>query len=168
MLVREEQKGDEDAIRHVIVDAFKNHPHSNHREQFLVDALRQARALAVSLVAEERGRIVGYVGFSQVNIDGRFCNWYGLAPVAVHTDSQRKAIGTALIKAGLGRIKNMNAAGCVLLGEPEYYNRFGFKPLENLKLEGVPPEFFLALGFGPSVPSGVVQYHSAFSEDITR
>ena len=54
------------------------------------------------------------------------------------------------------------AAGCVLLGEPAFYGRFGFKAEPQLRLPGVPPEYFQALAFGPSRPQGTVAYHAAF------
>lgn len=164
MVIREERKGDHDAVRLVITEAFKYHPHSNQREHFLVDALRDAGALTVALVAEEDGEIVGHIAFSPIQIEGRFQDWYGLGPVAVHPDRQGAGIGQTLVREGLWRLANLHAAGCVLLGEPAYYGRFGFAMHPQLRLEGVSSEYFMALAFGNTLPSGAVMYHGAFSE----
>ncbi len=164
MLIREERTGDRETVRLVVAEAFKEHPHSSQREHHLVDALRDAGALTLALVAEENGEVVGHVAFSPVRIGGVVEQWYGLGPVAVRPDRQRQGIGTALIREGLKRLKSLQAAGCVLLGEPDYYGRFGFAAYPQLRLEGVPPEFFLALPFNGTVPAGTVEYHPAFSE----
>jgi putative acetyltransferase len=164
LLIREEQSGDQEAVRLVIAEAFKAHPHSSQREHHLVDALRDAGVMTLALVAEENGEVVGHVAFSPVRIGGLHEGWYGLGPVAVRPDRQRRGIGTALIREGLERLKNLQAAGCVLLGEPAYYGRFGFTAYSQLRLEGVPPEFFLALPFNGTVPTGTVEYHPAFWE----
>jgi putative acetyltransferase len=164
MLIRGEQAGDEDAVRLVVAEAFENHPHGDQREHVIVDALREAGALSVSLVAEVDGGIAGHIAFSQVRVGGAFQGWYGLGPVAVRPQRQGTGIGQALVRAGLERLEGLQAAGCVVVGEPAYYGRFGFKNDPGLRLEGIPPEFFLALSLRPETPSGVVEYHPAFSE----
>jgi putative acetyltransferase len=164
MIIREERVGDYATINQIVAEAFKEHPHSNQREHILVEALREADALTVALVAEKQGEIVGHVAFSPVKIDGEFQEWYGLGPVAVRPDRQREGIGRALIRDGLARLRSIKANGCVLLGEPEYYNRFGFNADPRLHLEGVPPEYFMALPFGETVPCGAVEYHPAFAD----
>jgi putative acetyltransferase len=164
MLIRDERIGDQAAIDQVIAAAFADHPHSNQREPCLVNSLRDSKALTVSLVAEDHGDIIGHIAFSPVRIGGVFQEWYGLGPVSVQPEWQRQGIGQALINYGLERLREMGANGCVLLGEPEYYGRFGFKPEPGVQLEGVPPEFFLTLSFGQPVPNGRVDYHPAFRE----
>jgi putative acetyltransferase len=72
MFIREEREGDFAAIRLILAAVFRDHPYSNQREHFLVDALRSAGALTVALVAEEDGEIVGHIAFSPIQIDGRF------------------------------------------------------------------------------------------------
>ena len=67
------------------------------------------------------------------------------------------------MKSALAALKEMGASGCVLLGEPDYYGRFGFKVVEGLVLPGVPTEYFQALSFGDAFPRGEVTYHDAFS-----
>lgn len=163
--IRPETFDDSVKISEIIESAFQNHPHSNHKEQFIVSQLRDSSALSVSLVAEYDGELVGHIAFSEVKISNRECNWYGLAPVSVIPEYQNFGIGTKLIKSGLDLIKRKGAEGCVLLGDPNYYGRFGFKANPCLVLEGVPPEFFLTLNFGKSMPSGIVEYHKSFAEN---
>ena len=145
------------------MEAFKVHPYSQQTEQFIIRALRDANALTLSLVAEEDGRVVGHVAFSPVTIAGRHCDWYGLGPVSVLPKCQRQGIGKALIEAGLHRLRTCGAEGCVLVGDPGYYERFGFRNIPDLVLEGVPQEVFLALPFGEDVTRGTVVFHEGFN-----
>lgn len=162
MLIRPEQPEDTDAIRALTTEAFASAPHSSGTEAAIVDALRAAGALTLSLVAIEGNEIVGHVAFSPVTIDGAERGWFGLGPVSVRPGRQRGGIGSNLIREGLQRLRAMGAAGCVLLGDPGYYGRFGFAADPALVLEGVPPEYFMPLGFGAEVPAGTVRYHAAF------
>jgi putative acetyltransferase len=160
--IRQENNNDIDDIRQVVFAAFENHPHSNQTEHLLVEKLREAGALSISLVAEVDGKVVGHIAFSPVSIHGEQSNWYGLAPVTIHPAYQRQGIGGRLIQAGLAELHKLEAAGCVLLGEPAYYERFGFASVDGLTLAGVPPEYFLALPFSEENIQGEVAYHKAF------
>jgi putative acetyltransferase len=155
--IRTEQERDFASIHKVIQSAFEIVSYSNQKEHLLVDAMREAGALEVSLVADLGGKIVGHIAFSEVTIIGKNCAWFGLAPVSVHPEYQNKGIGSKLILECLDRIKKSGAKGCVLLGEPEYYHQFGLKQLEQLKLQGVPPEYFLIKSFTANVPTGMVE-----------
>ncbi|MBN9452014.1 MAG: N-acetyltransferase [Bosea sp.] len=162
MEIRSEQPADADAIRTLTTEAFATAPHSSGTEAAIVDALRKAGVLTLSLVAVEDEKIVGHVAFSPVMIDGAERAWFGLGPVSVQPGRQRGGIGSELIREGLRCLRDMGAAGCVLLGDPAYYGRFGFANDPTLVLEGVPPEYFMRLAFGAAVPSGAVRYHAAF------
>jgi putative acetyltransferase len=162
MIIRNEKDSDAEAISEITKAAFETCPYSHQTEQFIVIALRAAHALSVSLVAEIEGRVVGHVAFSPVTISGRSCDWYGLGPVSVLPDRQKQGIGKALIHEGLSRLKTRGAKGCVLAGDPGYYERFGFRNLQDLILEGIPQEYFLALPFGENRASGVVVFHEGF------
>lgn len=161
--IRKEQPGDVQSIHEVTVAAFLEAPHTDHTEQFIVKALRESGALSVSLVAEEEGHIVGHVALSPVAISGGADRWYGLGPISVLPKHQGQGIGSKLMNAAIQELKNVNANGCVLLGDPDYYHRFGFKPAEGLVLPGVPPEYFQALLLQGRSPQGTVTYHEAFS-----
>ncbi|HOO78455.1 MAG TPA: N-acetyltransferase [bacterium] len=163
IVIRDETPVDAGAITDVTRAAFSTLEVSRHTEQFIVEALRAARALTESLVAEEDGRIVGHVAFSPVTVSDGTPGWYGLGPVSVLPERQGRGIGGALIREGLERLKARGAAGCCLVGHPEYYRRFGFENAPGLGLEGVPPEVFFALAFSGPLPRGAVAFHDAFA-----
>lgn len=114
-------------------------------------------------MAESEEKVIGHIAFTNISIDEKAVSWMGLAPVSVLPNHQGEGVGSALIIEGLERIRKSGMNGCVVLGEPEYYNRFGFHQSERLKLEGVPPEYFLANSFTEDIPSGVVEYHPLFT-----
>lgn len=165
IVIRDETPADTEAIRALTVAAFEALEISNHTEQFIIEALRATGALAISLVAELGGRAVGHIAFSPVAMSDGSPDWYGLGPVSVLPEHQRQGIGSALIEAGLARLRAMHARGCCLVGHPEYYRRFGFRNVVGLTLEGVPPEVFFALSFDGRYPQGTVAFHEAFTAD---
>ena len=160
--IRPETPSDEDSIEQVTRRAFLTHPYSHQTEQFIIRALRADHALSVSLVAEDAGRIVGHIAISPVSVDDGSGGWYGLGPISVEPDLQRRGIGRYLMEKGLAELRKFGANGCVLVGDPAFYSRFGFANDPALVLEGVPKEFFLSLSFGTSSAHGNVQFHSAF------
>ena len=162
MILRKETAADVEVITEVTTAAFKNHPISNHTEQFIINALRDANALVVSLVAEMDERVVGHIAFSPVIISDGTKGWYGLGPVSVLPDYQKQGIGKSLINEGLSLLKDMGGKGCALVGDPNYYKRFGFKNYPKLIHDGVPQEVFLALPFNEIVPQGTVVFHEGF------
>lgn len=127
IIIRDETPEDVRAIGEVTVAAFKTLEVSNQTEQFIIDALRSAGALSVSLVAELDGRVVGHIAFSPITLSDGSTGWYGLGPVAVLPELQRQGIGTSLIREGLARLRALGGRGCCLVGHPDYYRRFGFE-----------------------------------------
>lgn len=165
--IRSETDADADAIAEVTKSAFETLEISDQTEPFIVEALRKAGALSVSLVAEVDGRVVGHIAFSPVEISDGTPGWYGLGPMSVLPEYQRRGIGKALIEAGLARLQSMGARGCCLVGHPDYYPKFGFENASGLVFEGVPPEAFFAISFGEILPRGRVAFHEAFTADGT-
>ena len=160
-VIRPETADDVKAIHTVLAAAFEQEAEAN-----LVDALRDADALTLSLVAERGSIIVGHVAVSRVTINGQSDPpWLGLGPIAVHPDHQRQGIGVALMLKALHETSNMGGQGLVLLGDPNYYKRFGFQPASNFGLswEHGGGYAFQAVRLGPAaVPEGTVRCHSAF------
>ncbi|KJK03091.1 GCN5 family acetyltransferase [Pseudomonas sp. 21] len=161
--IRPERPEDLSVIREVTTAAFAEAEHSSGTEGAIVDELRAAGALSVSLVATVEGEVVGHVAFSPVTLDGADLGWYGLGPVAVRPDLHGRGIGAALIRAGLERLGALGAKGCVVLGDPAYYPRFGFQQDPAIQYAGVPAEYFMALSLDGSRVAGQVAYHSGFS-----
>jgi putative acetyltransferase len=161
--IRTETGADAGPISEVTIAAFETLAISSHTEQFIIEALREAGALSLSLVAEMTGRVIGHVAFSPVTMSDGTPGWYGLGPVSVSPEFQRRGIGSALIRDGLARLKEMGARGCCLVGHPEYYRRLGFQNVRGLAVEGVPDEVFLALALEGHVPQGTVAFHPGFA-----
>ena len=162
MIIRNETTLDIDAIAEVTIAAFRTLPISNHTEQFIINSLRAADALAISLVAEIDGRVVGHIAFSPVTISDGSIGWYGLGPVSVLPEYQKQGIGKSLVNKGLSLLKELGGQGCTLVGDPNYYKRFGFRNIPDLVHEGIPQEFFLALPFYNDIPQGTVVFHEGF------
>jgi putative acetyltransferase len=95
--VRDETESDINAITEVTKKAFATLAISNHKEEFIIKALREASALAISLVAEADGKVVGHIAFSAVTISDESPGWYGLGPVSVLPELQRQGIGKSMI-----------------------------------------------------------------------
>ncbi len=165
VVIRSETAADTSAITDVTVAAFATLEISGYTEQFIIEALRAAKALTISLVAESDGRVVGHIAFSPVTISDGTQHWFGLGPVSVLPKYQQQGIGKALVREGLSRLRELKAQGCCLVGHPDYYRQFGFKNLPGLVIEGVPAEFFFALSFDGRIPHGTVTFHQGFKAD---
>ena len=125
--------------------------------------MRDADALTISLVAEAGGKVVGHIAFSPVAFSDGRPGWYGLGPISVLPELQKRGIGRSLMREGLSALRALGAEGCVLVGDPGYYERFGFRSLPGLVIEGVPHEYVLALPFHESPISGTVKFHEGFA-----
>ncbi len=123
-LIRPETTADAVAIRRVHEAAFPT-----AAEADLVERLRASSKAVIALVAEDEGRIVGHILFSPVALQPRAGTvGLGLAPVAVMPDHEKHGVGRRLVQNGLAECRVWGAGFVVVLGEPEYYGRFGFEP----------------------------------------
>jgi putative acetyltransferase len=130
MIYRTEHKSDVLAIRTVLEAAFPT-----PLEADLVDALRKARHLAISIVAEDpQAGIVGYIGFSPVLVPGSN-KGLAMAPIGVLPMFQRRFIGTHLIEEGLSAVRSAGFQFVVVVGDLNYYKRFRFKPGHHWSLD---------------------------------
>jgi putative acetyltransferase len=166
MLIRTESSNDALGIYTVHNEAFPT-----AAEARLVDALRRNRHLRVSLLAECGGEILGHVAFSPVRLEPAHNSLHilGLAPVAVREAHRRQGVAAALIERGLEACRNLNIDAIVVLGEPSYYRRFGFRRGVELGLanEYSVDEEFMALELRINSLSGVralARYGPEFAE----
>ena len=164
VIVRQETHQDREAIRKVNRSAFGGDDEAN-----LVDALREGDFVAMSLVAELDGTIVGHILFSRVEIrtsDGTV-KALSLAPMAVLPGHQRQGIGCALVKAGLDSCRDFGQKIVVVLGHPGFYPKFGFSPelARSLKSPFGGGDAWMALEIEPGALDGVegtVEYSQPF------
>lgn len=161
--IRKETTSDIEAISEITKAAFETLPISQHTEEFIIKALREANALTISLVAEVGEKVVGHIALSPVTISDGSLGWYGLGPISAKPELQKQGIGKALMREGMSLLKALGAKGCVLVGDPGYYNRFGFKSLPNIVVEGVPQEYVLVMPFEENNTRGTVVFHIGFT-----
>ena len=162
--VRGETPADVRDIEALTAAAFLHAPHTSHTEQYVINALRAAGQLTLSLVAQQGDTLIGHVALSPVSICDGTPGWFGLGPLSVLPQHQRRGVGTRLVHEALRTLRECRACGCVVLGDPEYYGRFGFLAAPGLILPAVPVQYFQATSFGSSRPRGTVTYHAAFAQ----
>jgi len=172
-VIRDQTEADFAAVHQHVIAAFKTLAVAAGIEQFIMDALWRTGAATVALVAEERGaggappKLVGQAAFSKVLVGGRDVGWqdvgwHGCGPVSVLPARHRQGIGSALMRAGLERLRALGSCGCVVVGDPNYYTRFGFANTDAICEPGVPYENFMALRFSGAMPRGDVKFDKAF------
>ncbi|MFE3836486.1 GNAT family N-acetyltransferase [Pseudogemmobacter sonorensis] len=166
MLIRDETAKDVPAIRKVVGDALRLLAQSTGTEADIVDRLRADGALILSLVAQDRGEVIGYLAASPARIGGQD-GWGLIGPLAVDPARHRQGIGTALMEGALSRLR-ARCRGAALVGDPGYYRRFGFGVFPGLTVAGCPPEVIQALPFDGAAPCGEVAHHPAFGLDQPR
>lgn len=164
--VREARLEDEGAIDEVVARAFQAEPLATGREVEIVQTLRSKKRLRLMMVAElrETGEVVGCLALSPVKMENQATGWFGLGPVAVVPKWQRSGVGSTMIQMTLATLQMEHANGCVVLGEPSFYQRLGFKVLPKLTLPGTPEGYFLALPMDGTNPEGRVFYHATFGK----
>lgn len=159
----ENSEQDVQAVRSIQELAF-----GRRDEAGLVDALRSEGVILLSLLAEIGERPVGHVLFSRMWVetgDGRVAA-VALAPVAVLPGYQRQGVAAQLIRHGLDRLRAQGERIVIVLGEPHYYERFGFAAERARRLRSpFPADAFMALELRPGAldrVQGRVVYPVAF------
>ncbi len=161
--IRPEQAGDERAIRALTDAAFHAAPHADGDEGELVERLRRDGDLVLSLVAvNEDQAIIGHIAFSPVKAGNATGDWFQLAPVSVIPSGQNAGIGSVLIEEGIARIRGVGAHGIALVGNPDYYARFGFTREHRLTLSDALDPYLQILLLGDEAPSGRLTLAPAF------
>ncbi|MCB1692698.1 MAG: N-acetyltransferase [Pseudomonadales bacterium] len=161
-VIRSETPEDYESISEVIRRAFDGRPYAAGNEAELVVALREQGGLAVSLVAELDGNVVGQAAFSPVTASDGTDGWYAVGPIAVVPGLQQGGIGGQLMRAGLDAIGKLGAVGCILTGDPNYYCRFGFEPAPAHAPPEEPAEFFQVKRLRDVELPPVFHFHPAF------
>ena len=163
MQIRDERREDFANIYTLIQSAFSDKDFSSGTEGPIVNGLRQSGDLTLSLVAKRSGTLVGHIAFSPASVGEHSENIYALGPVAVDPALRSQGIGTALIRAGLNRLRALEARACILVGDPNYYCRFGFIGDCGLRSGDLPQSYVQAIVWGEKLPKGEVSFAPAFS-----
>ncbi len=166
LLIRDETEADWPTVYKLNMSAFET-----DAEAKLVNILRAKTSPIISLVAEENNNITGHILFTPVTLsDNHGLKLMGLAPMAVLPEYQNRAIGSALVREGLERCRQLGYGAVVVLGHPKYYPRFGFVPSANYGIDveyDVPEEVFMIVELQTHFlkgKTGKIKYHKAFSE----
>ncbi len=157
-----EKAEDKKAIYDLTERAFAPKPFSEGDEQDLINALRDHDALTISLVAKHDNKLVGHIAFSPAFPDDGSDGWYALGPVSVEPESQKFGVGSQLIHKGLNMLQDRNAHGCILIGNPDYYKRFGFEAAPDSCPDGEPSEYFQMIAFQGKKPEQIIYFHELF------
>jgi putative acetyltransferase len=163
--VRPEEPGDEAAITRVNHAAF-----GQPDESLVIAAIRHARHPNISLVAVDGSEIVGHILFTPVALESAGCPAVvmGLGPMAVLPALQRRGLGSRLVREGLAACARTGCTAVVVVGHPEFYPRFGFRPASSFALRceyPVPDEVFMAVELVPGTLAecrGLVRYLAEF------
>ncbi|WP_319543899.1 N-acetyltransferase [uncultured Pseudodesulfovibrio sp.] len=170
MKIRHERFSDKETISSIHYAAFKNHPQyaqgAEPTEHLVVEHLRAANAMTLSLVAEKNSELLGHIAFSVAPIGYLTGGWHLLGPIGILPQHQRKGIGSKLICESIIIMQAHHSSGIVLVGDPVFYERFGFRNYEGLNYPGVPRENVMALPLTGNgyVPKGDIIAHEAFEE----
>jgi putative acetyltransferase len=155
--LREAGRADAFAISILVETSFEG-----SREDRLIKDLRAEDALGLELVAIERGHVIGHAAFPRLS---RPEGWYALAPLTVRADRRRMGVGSALVRVGIDRLRQAEAPALLVLGDPDYYERFGFSLGAAAKLRSAyPKNNLMMLAFAPGLSGAAfdVDYPSVF------
>jgi putative acetyltransferase len=164
LFIRQEHPEDFADIRDVTQRAFTPMPFYDGHDQDLPERFRKAGELQLSLVAVLEDKVVGHVALTKATHESQEQGWFALGPIAVEPEWQRKGIGTALIAQARNWLQSQKAKGCILMGDPGYYTRHGFKVMPDHCPVGEPSEYFMALQLDGPVPKGRFAFSRLFYE----
>ena len=174
MNIRKEESKDYKEVFDLIENAFENEVYTDHKEQFLVERLRNSEAFIpeLSLVAEMEGELAGYILLTKIKIRNNDIQKtsLALAPVAVLKKYQGKGIGGKLIQEAHRKAKELGFDSVILLGHEKYYPKFGYKMTKNYGIKlpfEVPDENCMLIELTENALkdiTGIVEYPKEFYE----
>jgi len=161
MIIRPENKKDTQVLYNLVQEAFKTAKVSNGDEQNFVQRLRAGENYIpeLALVAEDEGRLIGHIMLTRTTIesDQGTLSVLLLAPLAVVLDRRGKGVGGELLKTACFLAKDSGYRAIFLVGDPAYYQRFGFKSAEVFGIQntnGIPHPYVMACELVPDALSG--------------
>jgi putative acetyltransferase len=162
LLIRTEEPQHIETIQDLIRRAFAPMPFGDNNDQHLTNRFRSAGVLSLSLVAEKEGVIAGHVALTPAVHESGAAGWFALGPLAVEPHLQRRGIGTALIAEAKAWLASRGAAGCIVMGDTNYYPRHGFLPAPETAPVNEPAAYFMVLAMQRQIPPGSFAFHPLF------
>jgi putative acetyltransferase len=159
--MRIEEPGDAAEIRALLEASFPGDV-----EALLVDRLRGDGDIVLSLAAEDEGVVIGYIAFSRLLVEGGETPFraVALAPLAVYSDYQQQGVATRLVNEAHACLAALGETLSVVLGEPDFYARFGYTNRRVERFESIyQSPYLMALSFGPAPVAGKLTYPPAFA-----
>jgi putative acetyltransferase len=130
-------------------------------ESMLVDFVFNSGEKFWGWVTEAESQLTGVVIYTLAFRDGVAIG-YHLAPVAVHPDFQSRGVGSELIETTLS-LPPISAASVFVLGDPAYYERFGFASVTSAICPYEPSnEHFRALRWTEADEPFTIGYSASF------
>lgn len=162
-IVRQITKADYSTVYNLIRTAFETAEHRDGDEQDFAVNLRNGENYIpeLDLVAEMEGSLIGHIMFTKTYVtkpdDSRY-NTLLVAPLAVLIECRSMGAGSALMKEGFRIAQTMGFKSAFLIGDPNYYQRFGYKPthLYGINHESLPAEYVMAKEFVPRTLDNVI------------
>lgn len=172
MFIRKEEERDYEHVFKLIEKAFENEEYSDHREQFLVERLRNSENFVpdLSLVFVMNELVVGYILLTKIKIINSNSSYdsLALAPVVVLPNYQGNGIGGHLIEFAHQKARELGFESVILLGHPTYYPKFGYLKASEFDIQlpfDVPDENCMAIELIPDAlknVKGIVEYPKEF------
>ncbi len=160
VIVVAETEGDVDA-REALLDLSMGPKRKTKSSEKLRRGRRPSEGLAF-VARDGAGAVVGTVRLWDVKLGEGGAAALLLGPLAVDPSIKNSGIGSALIREGLQRLAAAGAKGCVVMGDPAFYKKFGFRNEDDIVFPGCAPQYFLALALSGQMACGNVRYHEAF------
>lgn len=161
-LIRQTTAADYSTVYNLIETAFKTAEHTDGDEQDFAVNLREGINYIpeLDLVAELDGQLIGHIMLTKIYVtkpDGSKYDTLMVAPLSVLLEYRSFGVGSALMKEGLRLAAEMGYGSAFLLGDPNYYQRFGYKPthLYNINHESFPAEYLMVKELIPGTLDGV-------------
>ena len=164
IILRHETPADHAAIHDLTAKAFAPMPFCDGTEADALDILRRDGQLALSLVAERAGQVVGQATFSPAWIENSDGDWFCLGPISVAKPFQRQGIGSRLSAEGLRQLALQRASGVVLMGNPSVYVPMGYRCDNGLSHGDIPRKYIHYQRFKGATPSGEVRFAGPLQE----
>lgn len=165
--LRQERQEYFQQIRELVREAFSHAEHSDGDEHNLIERIRLSSDYIpeLSLVAVSGGIICGHIMFSKIYVGQSEA--IALAPLSVRPGWQRNGIGKLLVTSAQGLAGKMGYSCSVVLGDPDYYSKFGYEKASNYGIIApfdVPDDFYMVceLDKNCEIPKGNVKYSVAF------
>ena len=149
LIIRKETKEDYKNTELVTMRSFWNLYEPGCREHLVLRKMREDESYSpeISRVAEMNGRIVGGIFYTKAKVVGAAGETQvaTFGPLCVEPTLHNLGIGKELLERTIPLVKEMGYPAIIMYGEPEYYQKRGFKRAKEYGISGADGKFYDAL-----------------------